>query len=96
MDHDLRFRLAVFDYLNRLTFGDPEALVTWQDLHRFSLRRQAPRPDRRARHLETRRARPADLDHDLAAPIRPAGPYEDEIRADDTLDYAYQGEPRPG
>jgi putative restriction endonuclease len=90
-DTDLRFRLQAFEYLNRLTMGAVDALVTWHDLQRFQFEGAAhlligQRGIWKPRALEA----PISITTSPPKPNRPA-PYEDQIRPDDTLEYAYQG-----
>lgn len=91
MDFDLRVRVAAFEHLSRLTFGEADVPVTWADLTAFTYQ---GKPCRLVGQRGIWKPKILDLPVSIAtAPPkhgRPA-PYADEIRDDDTVLYRYQG-----
>ena len=91
-DLDTRFRLSAFEYLSRLTFGEPDVPVRWIDLKAFEFEGQVfpligARGIWKPRILEM----PISIATAPPKPGRPA-PYDDEIRDDDTIVYRYRGD----
>jgi putative restriction endonuclease len=91
LDIDTHFRISAFEYLASLTRGGPDVSLAWSDLVSFEFRgRKSPLIGLRGIW------KPAALDLPISvatAPPRPGepAPYDDEIQADDTVLYQYEG-----
>lgn len=90
-DFDTRFRLAAFQYLDRLTLGQDDIAVRWSDLVRFEFEGERAHLIGQRGIWNPRQLRlPISLSTAPPSPGRPA-PYDDEIRADGSIVYRYQG-----